>query len=279
VIYAQLKGGIGNQMFQYACARALAARLDTELTLDISYFTNQNRIAPRKYELDRLSIDAHVTSVPVRRRWPSPFGRLPRRHPPVVEENSPRFQPPLRDAPDGVLLSGYWQSERYFVEQSDLIRSHFRFRDELSPQKQDIAESMTRERAVSLHIRRGDYVGSERHPILTLDYYRQATAYIAARVESPHFFVFSDDPEWSRTNLDLDHPTTIVEPLPDSDWQDLWLISRCESHILANSSFSWWGAWLDPRPDKIVVAPTRWFGDESRDTSKLLPDGWTRLTA
>ena len=136
--------------------------------------------------------------------------------------------------------------------------------------------------AVSLHVRRGDYaadpVVTSMHGLCPLDYYDRAVEYVLGRVSDPAFFLFSDDPDWVREHLKLRGSVSVVDHNgPDSGSEDLRLMSLCRHHIIANSTFSWWGAWLDPRPDKLVIAPKRWFADESLDTSDLLPAGWVKL--
>lgn len=177
---------------------------------------------------------------------------------------------------------GYWQSERYFVDAADIIRAEFKPRLALEPENAATAAAIDGVTAVSVHVRRGDYVTDKvtnaYHGVCSLDYYRAAIARIAERVASPHLFVFSDDHAWVQENLRSNYPTTYVTAnSPDRGYRDMQLMSRCRHHIIANSSFSWWGAWLNPRPDKVVVAPARWFIDKSNDTRDLLPGEWLRV--
>lgn len=135
---------------------------------------------------------------------------------------------------------------------------------------------------MSLHVRRGDYVSDARtHATLgvcSLDYYRAAVRYIADHVEAPEFFVFSDDIAWAQANLELGHPCHYVDHNRGAEsYNDMRLMSLCRHHIIANSSFSWWGAWLNPRADKVVVAPARWFAGGNRVVDDLFPPGWVRL--
>ena len=136
--------------------------------------------------------------------------------------------------------------------------------------------------AVSLHVRRGDYVDNPStnrwHGICSLDYYQRALDYIGFHAEAPHLFVFSDDQKWTRANLRFAAATTFVEiNPPDRGYRDMSLMARCRHHIIANSSFSWWGAWLNPSHEKIVVAPKQWFSAARNDTRDLIPPGWVRL--
>jgi hypothetical protein len=146
----------------------------------------------------------------------------------------------------------------------------------------NLAEQMKGAHAISVHVRRGDYLSNPAanafHGVCSTEYYRTAMQLVAEKVDDPHFFVFGDDPDWARENLQFYWPTTFVEHgLDCSPHNDIWLMSLCSHHIIANSSFSWWGAWLAENLSQLVIAPRRWFQDERLDTSDLLPDRWTRL--
>jgi hypothetical protein len=293
MVIVKLKGRLGNQMFQYAVGRSLSARLGTQLTLDSSWLDEMRaKGLSIAYELDVFRIDVPVRPVwgaarlanpsrlvhalqllrPSRRRFVST----------IAEGASYAFEPEVLTTPDDVYLDGYWQSERYFAEHEELIRSDFAF-PALSAESERVAEEIRRGRTVSVHVRRGDYAVSARlrttHGLLGSSYYERAVEKIAATAENVRLFVFSDDPSWCRTNLAFRQPTTIVErPLPgDRAWEDMRLLSLCEHHVVGNSSFSWWGAWLDPSPAKVVVAPVPWLlagddGDEAR-----VPSTWIRI--
>jgi hypothetical protein len=275
-------GGLGNQMFQYAAGRRLAIGHGTELVLDLSYLVNQPRgDVPRHFELDCFHIGGKRATEPVdggrRRRLLRPFERSNgfRR----FRERGVQFQPAVLESPDNTLLVGYWQSERYFKDEEAQIRQDFAFAAPLSPEKSAVARTIG-ENAVSVHIRRGDYVSHDAnkfHGLLPLEYYERAAAVITDKTKDPHFFVISDDPAWCRSHIKFPAATTFVGDTPGPGHEDMQLMSLCRHHIIANSSFSWWGAWLNARKDKIVVAPRRWFTDESSDTRDLVPKSWTRL--
>ena len=146
----------------------------------------------------------------------------------------------------------------------------------------EMVRRITSSRAVSVHIRRGDYVSNPitraYHGLCGPDYYSRAVEQISNTVDSPNFFVFSDDKAWAKENFDSGFQTTFVSINDDNqDYADLSLISMCRHHIIANSSFSWWGAWLCNDPGKIVIAPRDWFRGANHDTSDLLPDTWVQL--
>lgn len=284
MIATRLMGGLGNQMFQYAAARRLAIKHGTELVLDLSWFERQPRSdTTRQYELGSFPIVGRRTAEPVDggRRKRLLRALLPEHGVRRVVEQGPQFQPELLDAPDDTLLVGYWQSEKYFLDEEAQIRRDFAFDAPISPAARALAESID-ESAVSVHVRRGDYVSLARanrfHGVLPIEYYERAAAALLQQLpEPPHFYVFSDDPKWCRTNIELPSTTTFVSRAESTSHEDMLLMSMCSHHIIANSSFSWWGAWLSASPEKVVIAPRRWFADESRNTSDLVPESWTRL--
>jgi len=179
-------------------------------------------------------------------------------------------------------LDGYWQSEKYFSDVADTIRREFTIRDQLDAGTRELLDRIGTAESVSVHVRRGDYVSHPRasraRSVCTPGYYLRCVAHIAERVGHPHLFVFSDDPDWVAANLRFEHPTTLVSTVPARpDYGDLRLMSACRHHIIANSSFSWWAAWLNPHRDKLVLAPRRWMNDPRVDDRDVVPSGWTRL--
>ena len=163
-----------------------------------------------------------------------------------------------------------------------MVRAEFTFREEPKEEDRGMIQRIRATTAVAVHVRRGDYVSEPSthavHGTCALDYYERAAQLIAAQSEHPHFFVFTDDPAWARAHLQLPFPSTLVsETVGERDCEDLRLMSRCQHFIIANSSFSWWGAWLGSHPGKVVVAPQRWFATDVHDTRDIVPPGWTRL--
>ena len=286
-IFVRLIGGLGNQMFQYAVGRALALRRGVDLVLDVSAFGTYRLHA---YGLHHLSIKAQVgrsgeESESWARRLVPRFARrvFPSIEPGVYRERSLAFDPEVLSLPDGVCLDGYWQSEHYFKDSEYLIRSELSVRTPASEENLRALEKIRNCEAVSIHVRRGDYVVDPHtnavHGVCELEYYQKAVSYIANRCQhAPHLFVFSDDPEWIAENFKLPYETTLVRHNgANTGYEDLRLMSACKHHVIANSSFSWWGAWLNPSPTKIVVAPRAWFRSPSLDSSDIVPDGWIKL--
>ncbi len=299
MVIVKLMGGIGNQMFQYAAARSLALSLKTALKIDITYFSSQASIfspdTARTYQLGHLNILEHfATSDEIARmrgltggalkRFAVRFVRRITRHTSgcVFRETGFAFDPRLLHIEGDVYLEGYWQSEKYFMGISELIQNEFSMKEPFSDLSAAMAGLISNTESVSIHIRRGDYVTSPQtsrlHGLCSVEYYSRAVAKICELVTKPHFFVFSDDPHWGRENLELGHPTTFVTHNgPLRDYEDLHLIALCKHHIIANSSFSWWGAWLSSSPNKLICTPRRWFNDPTVDTQDAIPASWMRI--
>jgi hypothetical protein len=289
MVIARITGGLGNQMFQYALGRQIAVRRRTRLKLDVSSYASD--VFGRQFRLDHFRIAAAIaTSAECARRTYStrrwlfvrrldtvrPFAR---RY--FLEERHFHFDPDVARAGRHVYLSGYWQSERYFAGIANLLRDELTPCDPPTTATAEVLGHIDRVTAVSVHVRRGDYTFTpvtRIHPPCTVDYYRTAVATIRERVPGTHFFVFSDDPQWVRANLEWLHPATLVTHNGAvRDYEDLRAMSHCRHHIIANSSFSWWAAWLCRHDAKVVVAPLRWFGITERSTRDLYPDGWLRV--
>jgi len=288
LIVSKLCGGLGNQMFQYALGRRLS--LDRDVPLMLRY-ANATSDTSRVYALGRFKIQAALASAAYM-AWLQPWPRvMPRRlaglprwpgRARYVRENGFPFDPDVLNAPAPACLEGYWQSEKYFLDAAPRIRSDFQLAEPMTETRQEVARQITDSMAVSVHVRRGDYVAnpviSAYHGSFGPDWYEAAMTRMADTVDNPQFFVFSDDPAWARANLPQRWPIAFVEPQSDRrDFEDLHLMAACRHHIIANSSFSWWGAWLNPRDDKRVIAPQRWFNQASNDTRDLIPPGWQRM--
>lgn len=287
-VLVRLEGGLGNQLFQYAAGRSLALATGRDLLLDSSAY----RADPlRSYQLDRFAIAARPLrrgDVPWFRLRRSRLGAiLPRRaRVEIVREAFPARvpvwpEPGAASDPGTPYLIGYWQSERYFAPIADTIRREVRVNAAPEERNARLLAEIAAGDAVAIHVRRGDYVSNPvataYHGLCGLDYYRAAIRRLAESVPRPHCFVFSDDLDWVRTNLDTGHPTTFVGHNTDTPWEDLRLMAACRHFIVANSSFSWWGAWLGDRPGKQVIAPARWFRADHGGEGEIVPAGWLRM--
>lgn len=285
MIVVHLFGGLGNQMFQYALGRRLSLERNVPLFLETGAFAKDHL---RDFGLGQFQIDARIASPllsRLARPWPSSWqGRRRFRWPglPLVRERSFPFDAAVLDCPRWARLNGYWQTERYFADVADRIRADFQLREPISASHRDLLQRMAAPNAVSVHVRRGDYVSNPAtnayHGTCSPAWYDQAMSAMAERVADPTFFAFGDDPVWARDNLPKRWPIVFVDPQPAGrEAEDMHLMAACRHHITANSSFSWWGAWLDPRADKQVIVPQRWFDQASKDTRDLIPQGWLKI--
>jgi hypothetical protein len=293
MVIVNVIGGLGNQMFQYSAGRALAYARGQALRLDIADFDGYG--LHQGFELQRVfRCDGELASAvevrdilgwraapPVKRILARPCFAALRGRAFVVEPHF-HYWSGIRSVPETAYLQGYWQSEKYFADVVAMLRQDFTFTPPMSALNSALAERIGHCKAVSIHVRRGDYVSDPKTRAVlgacSLDYYREAVRYVAERVETPEFFIFSDDINWARANLDIDLPSHYIgDNRGMESYNDMRLMSLCRHHILANSSFSWWGAWLNPRDDKIVVAPARWFVGGERRVDDLFPQGWVVL--
>lgn len=294
MICVQLIGGLGNQMFQYACGRALAAKHQTDILLDgtiINVKIPRQNYTVRYYELDIFPIRAKLASENQLSKFrPSLFYKITRKfrklgglpikiNPSYLVEEQLSYNETINKASSNCCITGYWQSERYFKTIEQIIRQEFTFQLPLDNKNEEIANRVGSTNSVSIHIRRGDYVTSA-HALCSLAYYQNAIEYFGQQIVEPVFYIFSDDPEWVNANLIIKFPTEIVMGnIGKQSYVDMQLMSLCRHNIIANSSFSWWGAWLNSNPDKIVVAPKQWFTDDGMNaqTADLTPEAWIRL--
>lgn len=293
MIIVRLAGGLANQMFPYALGRHLAHKLGTELKLDISGFhvyQIRKDIAFRRYALNAFDIvENFATSEEVKAltvRDKNLFERIFRkksgRPKSYIKEKQYHFDPSILELTGDLYLEGNWSSPKYFEDIEPIIRNDFIFRQAPSERNLEWIDRINSGKAVSIHVRRGDYVWNAKtnsyHGVCSLEYYQRAVQYIADHMESPHFFIFSDEPDWVRGNMHLDWPMTIVDHNgPLQEHEDLRLMSHCRHHIIANSGFSWWAAWLNKYPAKMVIAPERWIVVAKHDTSTLVPSNWIRM--
>lgn len=296
MIITNLIGGLGNQMFQYACGRALALHLGQSFKVATDQFDGY--ALHQGLELERvfaISIDTATrsdlskvigrwrTSVVMRRllahaRWPLVSGRH------FVVEPGVGFWDGLQSrCTQDTYLHGYWQSDRYFDDQAAAIRADFAWRHPLQGRNAAVAHAIeAAPSSISVHVRRGDYVSSSKNSAVyatcSPEYYLAALDRLSIQSQQAHIFAFSDDPQWVAQALAPHCPgLVLVDHNRGTDSHiDMRLMSLCRHHVIANSSFSWWGAWLDARVDKRVVAPARWFAN-GRDGNEMLPRTWERL--
>ena len=293
MVIVRLNGGLGNQLFQYAMGRAVARRHGTTLRLDIEPLEQSplrsfslhhfNIVAEQATEQQRMEVSGRAL-----RGWRRSLAtRLQRRRPyfkrPTVSEKQDfAYDPNLEKLRRNVYLVGYWQNPRYFQGIRELLREELSLKEPLAAPNADLLEHIQSTQAISLHVRRGDYASDAHtrqfHGLCSLTYYAAAVAKISELAPAPHFFIFSDDTDWVRRNLVMDFPTThVIGNDAKHDYEDFWLMSQCKHHIIANSSFSWWAAWLHDDGQKAVIAPARWLQVDNFDNSDLIPAHWYQL--
>ncbi|MFK8164659.1 MAG: alpha-1,2-fucosyltransferase [Lewinella sp.] len=292
MVIVRFKGGMGNQMFQYAFGRQLAADLDTELVFDptnLLYRNNPPDFVYRNYDLDVFRPTTRFMASPkllaplfnlrVEKlgqgiRW------LVTRGYPVVKEPHFHFAPEVFSSPrEGVIYDGWWQSSKYFAREEARIRNDFRFSREILPASTALLQRIEGSNAICLNVRRTDFLKVDTLNATDLNYFLQAADHLGKALSEPRFFIFSDDVEWCRENLQLDYPMEVVGH-EHKGWKFgnyLQLMTRCKHFIIPNSSFAWWATWLNIGPDKMVVAPKNWFTDPKIDTSDLVPEEWLRM--
>lgn len=281
MIVSRLIGGLGNQMFQYAAGRALSLRNQTQVKLDITGYNNQGGITKRDYELSIFNIKELFASEEEIRYLKSFSLKFCKKR--VIKElGNGKICTDLLKARGDIYLDGYWQSEKYFLNFSDQIRNDFSFKGPYTGVNGKLIGIIKKVNSVSVHVRRADYVTDTNtnsfHGLCELRYYNDALNFISSKINNIKVFVFSDDHEWVKKNIKTKYHTIYISHnIGKSSWEDLRLMSKCKHNIIANSSFSWWGAWLNNNLNKIVVAPKKWFANSSIDTTDLCPYGWIRI--
>lgn len=262
-------GGLGNQMFQYAAGRQLAALRQTRLVLDTGWFSETPETdTPRLYGLDAFKLEAEIASGALLARlgnagfsgagmlytWLRSAAKFRK-----FKFYKPGFDPAFFKVRDNAYLKGYFQSARYFEGISPQLREDFQFRDADQFRALPVFSQIRDSLSVSLHVRRGDYLGQSAHVVCTRDYYRKAVAGMQAALgPEMTLFVFSDDLPWAKRSLEFPKTVFVDNSNAELPAADLFLMASCRHHIIANSTFSWWGAWLNADPEKQVLAPAMW---------------------
>lgn len=279
----QIIGGLGNQMFQYACYKALEKDF-TEVKADLNGFKTykvhngfeiENIFDIKLNKISSFSSELHTSKSWLFRK----IRRLLNLKGSYKEEtNLFSFDPDMFSNPKNKYYSGYWQNEKYFIAAEKEIRQAFQFKLPADQKNQETLKQIREKNSISIHVRRGDYI---KDPLLgglcDQTYYQKAIQLITSKTTSIQFFIFSDDIDWCKQNLPVEGAEFVSWNKGDSSYIDMQLMSTCKHHIIANSSFSWWGAWLNENPDKIVIGPKKWMNNTSFDTSTLLPATWIKL--
>lgn len=294
MIAVRLMGGLGNQMFQYAVATYLAQRLNTSAVMDKIFFENIADVdTPRHYELDCFNLKEKFMA-PAKRPIENPESnylgnlgklrlakdKLAGKAWQIYREPHHNYDPQVLNLPDWTYLIGYWQTEKYFMDIRQQILKDFSFKTTPSTRNNQLLKEITATNSVSLHVRRGDYVSNKHankfHGTKDLAYYKTALKPVLKQTKNPVLFIFSDDPEWCKQNLKFPLETIYVEGNKKGS-EDLRLMVSCQHNIIANSSFSWWAAWLNQNPNKVVVAPKQWFNDPRVNVTDVIPEAWLKI--
>jgi hypothetical protein len=290
MIIVQLKGGLGNQLFQYAAGFSLARHHNVLVKVDIRELEQADKAigTTRNFELQNLTdppavaTNQQIESVKPQSGISKYFEKLlPPYQRQVYREKSFQFDEHFFESGKNVYLKGYRQSEKYFSVYAEQIRKSFQLKPNVVTSVIPYAEKLASIESVSIHIRRGDYTSTNvesYHGMLAENYYQEAIDHLCESLSNPYFFVFSDNIEWVKRNLKFESQVEFMSgAISTTHYEDFYLMSKCKHNIIANSSFSWWSAWLNSNPNKIVVAPKNWFATKNIDTKDLIPESWIRL--
>lgn len=278
MIVVKLMGGMGNQMFQYAIGRNLSLKYNLPLKIDLSFLKSRNmgpNFVYRDYDLDLFNVeeDFDLNSVDQ-----------------IFTINEPHFQysenllnsiSNLLYNKINVLFDGYWQTPLYFKEFESQIREDFKFKNTIENAEdivKEMASKINSSNSVMINVRRTDYLNNDFHGVFETDYIYKSVDIIKSKINNPEFFVFSDDIEWCKQNIDLPNMTIVDHRYKGHKFNYyLQLMSSCKHFIIPNSSFAWWSAWLNTDNNKIVISPKKWFNREEINTKDLIPNDWIRI--
>ncbi|HET9503946.1 MAG TPA: alpha-1,2-fucosyltransferase [Hymenobacter sp.] len=291
-----LIGGLGNQMFQYAFGQSLAQECKIKVFFDTTELLNRapkENFTYRDFELSIFEGEVPLASSDLLRLFTFQpkslseriYYRLLRKLKQVryyPEAQNFVYEPAVWRTSPNTYFEGYWQSELYFQKHEQLIRQCFKFKTPLAGKNLQLAQQMEGENAIAIHVRRGDYANNQHingvHGTCSPEYYQAAISIIASQVSNPVLYIFSDEPEWVAQNMQFGYPVTYVSHnTGKSSFEDMRLMSLCKHNIIANSSFSWWGAWLNTNKNKIVVAPKQWFATMPEYSINLIPLSWIQI--
>lgn len=290
MIIVKLYGGLGNQMFQYAAAKSVAVRLSTTIFYDDEYFVSPEKFGSCwTYQLNLLNTQVEVHSsfyskkiIFLKHRMYRKLNSMNFKFKNYFFEKPDQFDAGIEKTINNTWLDGYFQSEKYFKHIRQEILNDFSPRQRLDSKNQDIVKNMNIENSVSLHVRRGDYVSNSAaalvHATNHQNYYIQSVSHIENTIVDPVFYIFSDDIIWAQQNIKTKSKMIFIDHnLNAESYKDLFLMSQCKHNIIANSSFSWWGAWLNQNSSKIVIAPKRWYVDATKSTQDIYPEDWLKF--
>lgn len=271
MIVIEASGGLGNQMFQYALYKKLES-MNKDVALDTSFFRSKQNL--RELEIGVFGVqyksitDDEAACIRGYGYQDTIFDKiryklLPKKYS-IYRDKIEMFQPEIMEM-DNVYLSGYWQCEKYFNDIRSVILKEYTFPEQARSKTEDLCKEIQHNNSISIHVRRSDYLEEQNLKvygnICTEKYYKNAVAYMEKHVKEPHYYVFTDDVEWTKDFFAGSRYTIVDQNRGKDAYVDMFLMSQCKHNIIANSSFSWWGAWLNENPDKIVVSPNKWLNN------------------
>lgn len=294
MIQVQLSGGLGNQMFQYAFGKHLAINTQSELILDLAYIQSKLPFkkfsTPMQYELDIFNLNVDCKTLYFSNGITYPLAKLEyylktkrntNKNNTLIESGM-QFNADYLEKDEPLFIQGNFQSELYFKDIESDIREDFEFIHPLEEQNQQILNQIKSSNSISIHIRRGDYLSiknnASKFRALELDYYKNAMSILENKMENITYFVFSDDINWVKENFKTHAETIFINHNKGKlSYIDMQLMSNCQHNIIANSTFSWWAAWLNANKNKIVVAPKTWFLIDELNQNDIVPTSWISL--
>src|SRR3989338_2167579 len=282
MIIIKLNGGLGNQLFKYSLGRKLSLKNNDVFKLDLSDFTADN---PRSYSLGGFNIienfasDEDTNKIKKSGVWKLIDKLKPYCKRSVIKYKGYDFDPNILKLSGNFYLDGYWQSEKYFRDIRKEIIKDFTLRNPIENKYADLISQIKNTNSISIHIRRCDYITNKKfskvYNLLDEKYYQKSVKFITEKINDPHFFIFSDDINWVKQNLNIPYPKIFVSGENEiKNYEELILMSLCKHNIIANSSFSWWGAWLNKNSNKTVIVPKNWFKIQSCNEKYELPKTW-----
>jgi hypothetical protein len=286
MIILNLKGGLGNQMFEYSLGRQLSIKNNCPLKFDVSGFPFDHQ---RDYSLSYFNINNEIATTDEIKKFKYPYGlgsKIWRKFKfKILRIHNIGYEPQNIPSGDNFYLDGYWQSFKYFENIRDILIKDFSLKISLEETHPELLEKVSSVNSVSLAVRRTDYLLPENLKglgICSANYYQKALKFIEEKVDNPEFFVICDDLDWVKNNINFgNHQVTYISDLRQNnsiqDYQELILMSKCQHNIIANSSFSWWPAWLNANPNKLVIAPDKWFNNGTVKIDDIIPVSWIKL--
>jgi hypothetical protein len=291
MVIVKIWGGLGNQLFQYNFGKYLASQLSTKVLYDIQIINNHRGFTPRDLNITLINIQLEIASKEdINKMKDCTNGFLSRIERKLAQkfphlfssfqvESTPHNIIDSHNLKDNCYYDGYWQNYQYLMTMELIFQNEFSLKSPLSENLKESVEKIKSSQSISIHIRRGDYISIKKnykfYGVCSKIYYENAIQFITRNLFKPTFYIFSDDLSWAKENF-IGHQYNFITG--NQPAEDLYLMSLCKHNIIANSTFSWWGAWLNQNAEKIVIAPKQWYnGELNKNTVDLIPSSWIRM--